>query len=1050
MEFVPAWKDYWILLQFIAVFGVSGWLTYRVAVGQPGGLAGHGETSAGRGDAFRNLINPVLLSIVGGLVPTSFFLVLSAQLGFFRLRLLFLLLAVYSLACVAYLLKSRKLRWRLPKLERLSFGWNELWLLGILALGLFTFGRPSEYVTTQRDPGEYVNIAVRVAQERGLRFTDPDYRDFHMDRQKLFLPAPLNQALHLEVTPGFSLIDAKTGEMLPQYLHLFPLWLALAFKLWKFDGLFSLNVVLGLLSLLLVVSLAAEIFRSKTVGLVASTLLCLNLGQIWLVRNPFSEVLAQVFILAGIWMLTLALSRQQASLGFLAGSMFGLTLLVRIDSVLVIFAVLSFLILARSGIARSGAFSVRPFLMGLRLSLAYVLVHITLFAYPYVLTILLNLRLLSLLNEHRGWLAALFLLAIALLSGSRWLVQSMRNWKKTSVTWRTSVFLGVSGLVTIAFVYGYFLRPLMASGGDLLALPPPHQGTVRFYDELNLVRLGWYLSPVGLFLAYVGSILAVRQVVLKRQIGPVLFLLVLGVFLLFYGYKSRAFPDNYWVIRRYAEIIIPGLLILAALAIQHLHRMATGVPAAMARSGLRRFLLRTCSLGLLIVLVTWQTLVAWPFLREGELSTTLKQMEALASRMVEADVVLFEYGRAPQLFLGPLRHLFGQSAFSLAHSKPDPAAFERVVGELMGEGKRVFLVAYEEQTSLPSSKYLFEPKERFHFSSQVVEQTYERLPKRMTGVGFNLQIYEVQPRPQESSKPFSALNVHSSFGYASTGFYQAESTAGQNVFRWSRGNASVELPEIDASQPAVLIARMARPAIGAVGESPVRVLLNGHDLGPIQMSPIFKDHYIQIPEPQLARGENNRLEFLSDSFNPAASQAGADKRNLGFMLDCVRLKALTPVTGSSAFQVRFNFDTECSGIQVNDFYPPEGTGFSWTGLSPSLVFPMPIDSRQTYQVVFRAVKSNPDPEYRQFLTVWVNEVELETKEMIGTGDQFREYSFAIPPEALNSQPVMIRFQVRPTWNPSLAGESSDIRNLGCALQWIRIESREATGKAQSH
>ena len=1062
MEFIPNWKDYWVLLQFVGLFGVSGWLTYRLAVGSPRDLASFGKVPHLRGDTFRSLINPVLLSIVCGLVPTSFFLVLSAQLGFSRIRFLFLLLALYSLVCLVCLLKPGKLCWHLPKLGRLDFGRNELWLLSILVLGLFTFGRPSEYVTTQRDPGEYVNIAVRLAQEQGLQFTDPDYRDFNIDRQKLFLPVPLDQALHLEVTPGFSLIDAKTGKMLPQYLHLFPLWLSLAFKLWRFDGLFSLNIILGLLSLLLVVSLTAEIFKSKTVGLLASTLLCLNLGQIWLVRNPFSEVLAQVFLLAGIWTLTLAVSRRQAGLGFLAGLMFGLTLLVRLDSLLAVLAVLLFLIFARSGIARPGAFSIWPCLMGLGLTFGYALVHVTLFAYPYVISILFNLRLLSLLNEHWGWLASLVLLSITMFWGSRWLVKSIRDWKKKPVigsritrdfawslsTWRTSVFLGVLGVVTVAFAYGYFLRPLMASGNDLLALPPPHQGTIRFYDELNLVRLGWYLSPVGLFLAYVGSILALRQVVLKRQIGPALFLLVLGVFLLFYGYKSRAFPDNYWVIRRYAEIAIPGLLILAALAIQRLHRMATGGAVAMARSGGRRFLLRTCSLGLLIVLISWKTVAAWPFFREGELSGTLKQIETLASRMVDADVVFFEYGIAQQFFLGPLRNVFRQSIFPLAHSKPDPAVFERVIGKFMAGGKKVFVVSCEEQTSLLSSKYVFKPKERFYFLSQMVEQTYERLPKGMTDVGFNLQIYEVQPRPQGASKPFSALNVHSSFGYASTGFYQAEPTVGRNVFRWSRGNASVELPEIDAAQPAVLIARMARPDIGPAAKTPVRILLNGHDIGSIQLSWRFKDYKILLAESQLARGENNRVEFLSDTFNPSASQAGKDNRDLGFMLDCVKLQALAPVTSSSSYQV--NFDTECAGIQVDDFYPTEGDGFSWTGLSPSLIFPMPIDTNQTYQVIMRAVKSNPHSEYRQFLTVWVNDVKLGTQEMFGTRDQFREYSFTIPPEALSSQPVVIRFQVRPMWNPSLAGESLDYRNLGCAVQWIRIESRGASDKPPSH
>ena len=84
-----------------------------------------------------------------------------------------MLLAVYSLVCLALLLKSRALQWRAPAWRRLRPGWSDLWLAGILLLGLFTFGRTSEYIASQRDPGEHASIAVRMAQEQSLRFSDP-------------------------------------------------------------------------------------------------------------------------------------------------------------------------------------------------------------------------------------------------------------------------------------------------------------------------------------------------------------------------------------------------------------------------------------------------------------------------------------------------------------------------------------------------------------------------------------------------------------------------------------------------------------------------------------------------------------------------------------------------------------------------------------------------------------------------------------------------------------------------------------------------------------
>lgn len=1047
MDFVPGWKDYSLLLQFAGLFGVSGWLTYKLAVGRLHDPAVSAAPSGAGIDLFRSLISPVLLSTVCGLIVTSFFLILSAQLGVARIRYLFLLLALYSLVCLALLLRSGKLRWRLPTWRRPRLTWSDLWLAGILLLGLFTFGKTTEYIASQRDPGEHANIAVRLAQEQGLRFVDPDFQDFNEDRQKLFLPVLLEDAFFLKAVPGFSLLDAETGEMVPQYLHLFPLWLSLAYKLWRFDGLFGFNVLLGLLSLLLLVALATDIFRSKTIGLMASSLLCLNLGQIWLVRSPFSEALAQVLLLAGVWMLTLALSRRQTGLGFLSGLVFGLSLMVRIDSVLAILAVSLFLFLVRLGPARWVGLPVRPVAAGLTIGSAYSLVHIAFFSYPYVLAILFNQGLLSFIERQWSWLVALALLAMAVAWSSKTLISFMRvlrgRWFPKSkllgdpATLRRIAFVSLSGLVVIAFAYGYFLRPMMASGAELLPLSPPHQGAVPYFDELNLVRLGWYLTPLGLGLACLGVILALRQIVLRGQVRPLPFVLLLAAFLLFYGYKSRAYPDNYWVIRRYAEVAIPALLILAGLAIQRLYRLASSHPRLAAGFAPRRFLLRACGSGLLVVMIATQMVAAWPFFHQKELGGTWDQMALLASRTVEADVILFEHGRAQQFFLGPLRNLFEQSVLPLAHDKPDPDSFERVVAEYLAAKKRVFIISCDEWTSLYSSKYFFEPSERFHFTSRLVERTYERLPEKMETVRYSLQLYEVKPRAQEGSKPYQALNRHSSFGYASRGFYQPELGEGGNTFRWSRGDASVEMPEIDATYPAVLIARLARPDVGAATESPIRVGLNGHDLGPLWLSTGFSDYNIPIRRSQLAQGERNRVEFRSQTFNPSALGFGEDTRNLGFMLDSIRLQALVPLGGARAYQVEFG--AESGGIQRTNFYSAGADGYSWTGVDPSLVWPVSLDPGKNYRLVIRAVKSNPDPRFRQFLTVWINDVRLNTLELIGVRDQFRNYKFSISREALDWRVPTIRMRVHPIWNPGLAGVSADKRNLGCAVQWMRIE-----------
>ena len=114
------------------------------------------------------------------------------------------------------------------------------------------------------------------------------------------------------------------------------------------------------------------------------------------------------------------------------------------------------------------------------------------------------------------------------------------------------------------FAYGLFIRPFLPSSREIVDLPPPHEGKISLSNEINLVRLSWYLTPLGLGLALLGALVVLNDLFEKKNEILIPFILVFAVFSGFYLYKSRAFPDNYWVIRRYIEIIIPGCVFLAA------------------------------------------------------------------------------------------------------------------------------------------------------------------------------------------------------------------------------------------------------------------------------------------------------------------------------------------------------------------------------------------------------------------------------------------------------------------------------------------------------
>ena len=993
MFFNLIYENYGLLLQFLILFWISGWLTYCLAFDKSRNDPQANSEITCYKSSVGNVLETIVLSVICGLIPTSFGLMILAQINFLQLRYLFIGLAIYSTITLVFLLRSKRLKLCFFN-HPWTFHWTDIYLLLILVLGVFTFSKPAEYVTTQRDPGKYTNIAIQLAQIKGLSFQEPDIQNYDSDKQKLFLSTPIDQDLYSEVLPGFRLVNLDEGKLVPQFLHLFPLWLSLAFKLCEFEGLFALNIILSLLSLLILVHIAIYTFQSKMIGLLSATLLSLNLGQIWLARSPFSEVLAQVFILSCICLLGLSIEKKRKGLSFLAGLILGMTLLVRIDSFLILPPALMFYLFWRSKQRSSFSSLGHPFLFGLIISTTYSLIHLIIFAYPYLRSILGNLQKLLFVSFDTTWVILLLLLILAISTltykGMTGKLRSLFT-KEGSTTYNSfqvtscipfmkrdkGVMLVVCIFLTLIFAYAYFLRPQLASGDDILPLPAPYEGLIRFYDDLNLIRLSWYLSPLGLFLSYIGTLLATWKFLKTQQITLLLFLLILGVFGLFYLYKSQAFPDNYWVIRRYGQITIPGLTLLSIFSIQQLYQRRP-------RRKISFFIFRFTSFFLFSSILVWQVHVASPFLNKSELPRTLQQIELLASRTEKADIVLFEYGIAQQFFLGPLRTLFGQSVFPLAHLKPDPQAFERVISRWLDAGKQINLISSDEHTSISAPTIEFKPKERFQFSSEMVEQTYERLPQKMKPLNYPLQIYQVQLRKEEIQKPKSATYnpLNFNFGYASTGFHPIESS----LSRWSKGNASIELPEIQKSHEAVLMVRLAGSMLRDNQQFPVEINLNDCFLGSIYLVPTLKTYKMIVPGSCLAQNTRNQLHFLSDKFIPSEKRELEDTRELGFMVNCAKIQTLESVGVSNPYYL--DIGAECA--EVNGFHEKEDEQYRWTEASANLMLPMPLKINQKHRLGLRAVKSSPEPHFRQFLTVRMDNVDLGRKELIGSGDDFEE------------------------------------------------------------
>ena len=1017
MDFTPTGTDFALLWVFLLLFAGSGWLI--------GSLLLRSTEHANSPACPFSCLEWVLCCLLGALAVTSVILLLTAQLGIFRIRFWLLFLAVFDLiGSLLWFARRRKLAppQRFPhcRVERV-----DLWLLPLVAFAFWMMNRPSEFVASYRDPGEYVNIAVKLADSPSLRIRDPQFQDFTApEKQALFLPQPIHEAPFPEVLPGFYLADPQKGDLLPQFFHLFPLWLALCFKLWRFEGIFLFNALLGTFSVLLIVGLAEQLFNSRLLGWAAGLLLAVNAGHVWISRSPFSEGLAQAFVLGGLTLLAWGMRTAHRGRIAAAGWVFGLGFFVRIDSVLIV-AGLSVLLF------RPMQHRIWLFIPLIGFA-SWCALHTWLFSFPYLFHAFRTVQGASPGPIMTVLLTAGVLLGFAVLRRLRLSSLSTAGGALSAETGslptRKKLATAITVLFGLAALYGLFVRPRLESARQVVPMPMPHTGTVPLHNELNLVRLSWYLTPLGLVLACAGFSLLIPRLVAGGSLVLWPFLAIFLTFAGFYLYKSQAFPDNYWVIRRYIEVVVPGCLILACFALQWLsQRSWPGFPPQM---------------GLMVSIVTYVMLWGGEMrsfsglLKERELSGTLQQLEVLAGLNRDADVVLVEQGVFQEFFSAPLKFIFQKTVYPLARTEVDGRALTTLVENWQRQGRRIHLLSSDEQTEVSGRRLRFLPKHRFEFKTRVVEPVYERLPEKMMDLKYGLQIYEVHSIAPAPAPSATTLNMDFNFGFPTRGFYSVETTADGEAFRWTSGPASLRLPELAGANDGLLSLSLAQDFPPGLA-SPTRIQFNGHLVAEQRLARKFEVVRWPIPKSWLNLDGRNTIFFDSATHAPSENGLSDDRRQLGLMVDGIKLETLAPISETHPFVLNVGSEEDILDADLSGFFGRDRDSYRWTEAVAEVKLLTPLETARSLRLVVRAVKSCPDGSLRQWMSVSLDGRSAGRTELLGTGTDFRDYRFTL--QGTNSRQPVIQIAVEPTWNPASTSGSVDSRTLGCAIDWIRIE-----------
>ncbi len=824
-----------------------------------------------RGRVRRTLeADEALFLVLGTSVAAASWLgLVLAELGRFSLPLAGLICAVLVAGAAPLAVRDwRPPYWRSPRPVEL------LPVTAVLLLALALQARPSEYIVGGRDPGAYIGAMALIGRTGELIQTDELVLSIPSEDVALFYRHPENPAFSWARFMGFNLESPRTGRVYPQFFHLFPAFGAYLFQAAGTPGALASPVVFGVLGTLGSFLVLRRLFGAG-VALLAGLLLSINVVQVWFARFPVSEPMSQFLIFLGLLALWHWDERGTPLLGAIAGAAFGLSLLVRIDSILIVIP-LAVLLFAKRGLEKRPWSSLLPLLLPFVALAGHAALHGLLFAPKYLLDVVNR----PYWRQPPGvWLGVALVGLALLLSADRLAPAMVARLQKTGGAWRWVL----SAAVVAAALYAYFLRPELSAwaGGDgndparVLADPGWVQ-TLGFrrlaaHDAQALLRLGWFVHPLALALAVAGVVGVIRRGD-PRHLFPVTLALTCAFF---YFYKIRVYNDYFFALRRYVPVVLPFLLGFASVAL--------------ARLALRGRMARIAAVALALVLTLSYARDTFAIATHVDWRGASRFVDDLARRFGPEDVVVFEQTASIHLLSLPLWAAHGVNIVELARFNPDPEQLEHLIESWQQRYRNIYFV-YTYRSDLCS--VFLERVQPFAFTTVEWERGYVAPPRQAEPRALRFTLSRVVDPAALRIPPLDFVDVGGSDELlVSAGFYEKEGGGPRN-FRWTGRCATMILPGATAGATIDVVAA-AGPERPAQNPARVTVSLSGEELGGFDVGAGFESHRLTLPDP-LPKGPP-LLRFDVPDWRPINEIPGSsDVRDLGVMIDRVTVNGRNP------------------------------------------------------------------------------------------------------------------------------------------------------------
>jgi hypothetical protein len=526
--------------------------------------------------------------------------------------------------------------------------------------------------------------------------------------------------------PAFHVIGEPPGQIIPHFYHLHPAWQAVAYSLanGNANGVQAELLLPGLWALLgaLAIYLTVRRIAGWETALLALTGLSLNALQVWFARYPTTETLTQFLLWAGLWSLSVWIEdpRSRPLWGLLAGLALGQSFLVRIDMlfVLPVLGLFGVWLWARTGWKQAYNW----FFLPLLLLILHSLWHAFWQSRPYFFELfgfaLSLLRVNWYIPVGAGIGGILLLLGLG-----RYRHHFIRLGR-----FQRQFLAGLILVVVVWSLYNWFVRPYL---GEISFWNDPYStAALPQLNHENLIRLGWYLSPVGIWLGVAGIGLLIWQVDRKTAV-----MLSISLFIaLIYLTNIRANPHQIYAMRRYVPAVMPIFIMGGAC---FLGRLAARKKIWLSGTAL-------------VLALAWLGGFGWlarGFISQVDYQGILPQFSQFDDQIAPGSILIFNdpapVGQGD--FIGtPLRFLKEYNVLTLR----DPGAldeqlFSQTVRQWQAQGYAVYWLNVPGGFEWPSSDLTLSEAGAYDIQTKALEGAYFNRPSQLNTLHWQGQIAKV-------------------------------------------------------------------------------------------------------------------------------------------------------------------------------------------------------------------------------------------------------------------------------------------------------------------